>query len=206
MGDGLKVSGSPLPSTALQKHLEFFDKNKDRIVTQDETQDGLKRLGLSTFEAWKAAAIINDTLGPKTNGRSMFIPFNRSDDVFIDNIEKAMHGGDSGVFDAGGNFETSRLAKMFEEYDTNKSGSLSTAEVDAMQEKRAKGVLEKIATNAEFDLLFQIAADGTEKTADKDGKTSDVPSISRQRFQEFYEGTLFYTVEQEVAAKKAGDK
>ena len=67
-----------------------------------------------------------------------------------------------------------------------------------MQNERAKTTFGKIATRGEFGLLMTLAKDGTAKG--KDGKPVD--TLSRERLQSFYDGTLFYELAAQREAKK----
>ena len=173
--------------STLQKHAAFFDRNSDGLVRYGETVSGLKALGMPTVAAYPAAFAIHAGLGPKTDGGFNFT---------IKNIARGKHEGDTDVFTADGGFDKKQFNKLFARYDTNESGSLSSAEISVMQNDRAKTTFGKIATKGEFTLLMSLAGDTTEKSAD--GKSAK--ALSKERLQSFYDGSLFYTVEAERAA------
>lgn len=173
--------------TPMQRHVAFFDTNHDGTLKLKETMKGLQRLGLGLFSSLPAAIFINGGLGPKTTGKLSL-------DVNVKNIAAAKHEGDSSVYDAKGHFDHAKFDEMFMKYDTDRDGKLSTVEITAMQNERAKTTFGKIATRGEFGLLMKLASDGTVKG--QDGKPID--TLSRQRLQSFYDGTLFY----ELAAQR----
>lgn len=173
--------------TPMQRHVAFFDTNHDGTLKLSETMKGLQRLGLGMFSSLPAAVFINGGLGPKTTGKLSL-------DVNVKNIAAAKHEGDSSVYDAKGNFDHAKFDEMFVKYDSDRDGKLSTVEITAMQNERAKTTFGKLATRGEFGLLMKLASDGTVKG--KDGKPID--TLSRQRLQSFYDGTLFY----ELAAQR----
>lgn len=177
----------------LQSHLAFFDVNADGKLNFQETRDGLKKLGLSGMRASLAALVINAGLGPRTTGNKLLSSGGL--DVSIGNVKAAKHEGDSGVFDAQGNFSKAGFDAMFAKYDTNRDGNFSATEIQAMQKDRAHTFFGKLATKGEWGLLMKLASDGT----DPQGK----PSISKERLQSFYDGSLFYQLAEEVAAKRA---
>jgi peroxygenase len=174
--------------TALQIHLSFFDKDGDGLVTRAETTLSLRQLGLSSGKASAAALVIHLFLGPKTTGRWSSL------DVSVKNIKLGKHGSDTGAFDADGRFVPAAFERMFSEFDTNRSGSLSEAELLAMIAANAKlRPGSEAAAKQEFQLLLQIAADTTE---DAGGKKN--PALSKQRLQSFYDGSLFFTLAKSV--------
>ncbi|KAG9134496.1 hypothetical protein Leryth_026425 [Lithospermum erythrorhizon] len=52
--------------TALQKHVSFFDRNKDGIIYVTETFEGLRALGMGVALASSASVFINTALSQKT--------------------------------------------------------------------------------------------------------------------------------------------
>uniref|UniRef100_M8AN17 Uncharacterized protein n=1 Tax=Aegilops tauschii TaxID=37682 RepID=M8AN17_AEGTA len=58
--------GAPAWTTALQKHVAFFDADSDGIVSFSETERGLRAIGLGAAEATVKATLINGVIGPKT--------------------------------------------------------------------------------------------------------------------------------------------
>lgn len=168
--------------SALQIHLSFFDKNGDGMVTRAETTLSLRQLGLSSIKANTAAFLIHAFLGPKTTGSW------RNLDVSVKDIKLGKHGSDTGAFDADGRFVPAAFERMFTEFDTNRSESLSEAEIMVMIAANAKlRPGSETAAKQEFQLLLQIAADTTEAAG-----AEKVPAISKQRLQEFYDGSLFF--------------
>lgn len=172
--------------TPMQRHVAFFDSNHDGTLKLSETMQGLRRLGMGLFTAAPAAVFINGGLGPKTTGRLSL-------DVDVKNIAAAKHEGDSGVYGKEGQFDHAKFDEMFARYDRDRDGKLSTTEITAMQNERAKTTFGKIATRGEFGLLMTLA---------KDGSVGGKDTISKQRLQSFYDGTLFY----ELAAQREGKK
>ncbi len=176
--------------TPLQRHAAFFDTNHDGTLKLSETMHGLQRLGLGLFSSAPAALLINAGLGPKTTGKLSL-------DVSVKNIAAGKHEGDTSVYDAQGQFDHAKFDEMFAKYDGDRDGKLSETEIHAMQNERAKTTFGKIATRGEFGLLMTLAKDGS--VVGKDGKKVD--TLSRERLQSFYEGTLFYELAAQREAK-----
>lgn len=189
-------------TTALQRHVKYFDTDNNGTVTPTETVNGLQRLGLGWVNAQVKAFVIHAALGPKTNGKSMFVPFNGSDNVDVAKIEQAMHRkeGDSGVFTTKGEVNEKALNEFLKTYDKNGTGSLSESEIKSMIQERAKNLFGKVAMNGEWNLLKDIGADTTETI---EGSNKKEKALSFERIRSLFNGTAFPTIESEVAARKA---
>lgn len=179
------VRGRPvMEMTALQKHVSFFDKNGDGIITRYETGLGLRQLGLGRLKAGAGALVIHVFLGPQTSGSWKNLG------ISVKDIKLGRHGSDTGVFDAEGRFVPEAFERIFVQFDANHSGSMSAAELEAMIEANSKlRPGNKSASSVEFRILLLIAADAAE-----DAGAKRVRAISKSRLKEFYDGTLFYAL------------
>lgn len=175
-----ETAAAPVEPTALQKHLSFFDRDANGMVTRFETVLSLQELGMSPVKATAAALVIHVALGPKTTGRWGSL------DVSVANIKLGKHGSDTGAFDDEGRFVPAAFERIFSEFDANRSGSLSDAEILAMVKANSKlrpGA--ESAAKIEFQLLLTLAADTVEGTDKK-------PALSKERMRDFYDGSLFF--------------
>ncbi|MBX7098569.1 MAG: caleosin family protein [Myxococcaceae bacterium] len=171
---------TPTLSSALQKHAAFFDGNRNGKITVRETYDGLRKLGMQAPTAAGAAVAINAGLAPLTSRGLDKFDFT----IDIANIKAGKHSGDSGLFDQDGHFDR----KAFDAKFAKASGdgkTLTEAELLSLR-SAPTDVAGKVASNAEFPLLFKLAKDGT---AQRGGKT--VPVMSKAALLSFYDGTLF---------------
>ncbi|MEW6278145.1 MAG: caleosin family protein [Candidatus Eremiobacterota bacterium] len=166
------------PRTALQKHVDFFDRNGDGETRVWETYGGLRALGLGRILSAGAAVVINLALGIKTGS-----PWYKLLTVQNDNIHLGKHGGDTDVYDEQGNFVQSRFDAMFQLHDGDQDDALNQGELDAMMLANGGGKA-SAGSRAEFGLLMKIAGQDTPA-----GRV-----LTRQRLQEFYDGTLFYSL------------
>ncbi|KAF8641678.1 hypothetical protein HU200_067699 [Digitaria exilis] len=85
--------------TALQKHVEFFDRNKDGIITASELFEGYVAIGCDVSFSRTMASSISAGVGPITSPADAPLPHLS---VYIEYIHKAMHGSDTGALDAEG--------------------------------------------------------------------------------------------------------
>jgi peroxygenase len=162
--------------TALQKHVAFFAKGKDHITLAD-TFEGLQALGLSAFRSGPTALLINSTLGTTTTGCP-------SMSVSKTNIHKGIHGSDSGVFDAGGNFVPEKFDAIFTRF-----GHGDVLDDDGLtrmlEANREPGLFGQTAAKGEWNLLFDVVG-----KKDAEGKRY----VTRDDLRSFYEGRLFYDI------------
>ncbi|MBI4349235.1 MAG: hypothetical protein HY553_20525 [Elusimicrobia bacterium] len=173
--------------TPLEKHAAFFDRDGDGVITVSETAASLRELGLGRARALFSATAIH--LGLSASTRSSWWDAARLV-IRIENIHKGMHPSDTGVYDAQGRFVQAEFDRIFDRFSKSRPGRLNRPELLAMIEansKRKPGAVGKAASEAEFGLLLELAADGSDIV---DGKR--VPSISRERLSQLYDGTLFY--------------
>lgn len=164
--------------TELQKHVAFFDRNHDGIITFDETYQGLRDVGVGDVTAKASAAFINGALGPKTrpdnsNSSSM--------DIYVENIQKGKHGSDTGAYDAQGRFVPAKLDEMFTKHAKTVPNALTKDELDEMlKDNREKmDVAGWLGAKSEWEMLYKLAKD-------KDGR------LPKDTVRAVYDGSLFY--------------
>ncbi|KAF7090901.1 hypothetical protein CFC21_093581 [Triticum aestivum] len=177
---------APAWTTALEKHVAFFDTDNDGIVSFSETEQGLRAIGLGAIEAAASATLINGAIGPKTR------PENATTsrfDIYIANIQKGIHGSDSGSYDAQGRFVPAKFNDIFTKYAKVKPNALNEDELDAMRTaNRKEGDFKGwAASKAEWGMLYSLAKD-------KDG------FLQKDTVRTVYDGSLFAKL-----AKKAGN-
>jgi len=181
---------APKPSrTALQKHVDFFDTDCDGKITLLETYQGLRRLGLGTLRSALFGGVINAALGSSTSrAPSLTVDANR--------IEAGKHGSDTGVFDESGFFVQERFDRLFARYDGDGDGALDSEELARLFEGNRTDLLGHLGSMAEFGLLLTLAGE------DRKGRKV----LTRRRLEEFYDGSLFDHLADEVRARRAGPR
>ena len=162
------------PLTPLQQHVAFFDRNGDGIITPFETYQGCRAIGCNRAVAAAAALFINGTMAWPSS-RRLRPTFN----IRIQNIERAMHGSDTRLYDEKGHFNAAEFDTMFDRYDRDGDGFWSWSEF--VQRTRAqRSVMDlfgQTATTLEFGVLYYLVGQG--------GK------ISREDLRRVYDGSLF---------------
>src|SRR5664279_4516193 len=79
--------------TTLQKHVDFFDSDRDGKITFLETYQGLRRLGLGAARSVVFGGVINAALGSSTSRTPSLT-------VDADHINAGKHASDTGVYPA----------------------------------------------------------------------------------------------------------
>ena len=125
LGLTLALSASPAHArTALQKHVDFFDRDLDGDIEWSETFEGCRALGISSVTSSAFATAINAALGTSTGG-SLFT-------VKTATIHQGIHGSDTGIYDKKGNYVPEAFQALFTNYDRNRDDVLDEDEFDAL--------------------------------------------------------------------------
>ena len=180
---------APQNMTALQKHLSFFDQNHDGNLTRTETAQGLRKLGLSPVRAEVTGSLINAGIGVKSSDH--WYDFTT---VNLSKIHSSKHGSDTGIYDTQGQFVQSKYDELWSRFDQGNKGALSQSDIQAMHASLSTDKVGDVASKAEFDLLMELA--GQNRTM-ADGSSQRV--LTKERMQQFYDGSLFYQLAGETA-------
>ncbi|CAM0913363.1 unnamed protein product [Alopecurus aequalis] len=115
--------------TALQKHASFFDRNKDGIITPSETFEGYVAIGCDVEFSRETASSLHASVGPKTSPVDAPLPHIN---IYIDLIHKAMHGSDTGAYDAKGRFVPQKFEEIFIKHAKVRPDALTSMEVEEL--------------------------------------------------------------------------
>jgi peroxygenase len=172
------------PANPLEMHAAFFDVNHDGKVDYWETVESLKRLGVGFVERQKFAILLHTVVFFKNGGTDSAIS--------IAGIAKTgRHEGDTGIFNSEGAFDPAAFQRFFDRFDADRSGAINPAEVKTAIEanKKERGTKGAGAAAFELPVLIEVAGDRTDTV-----NGVQVKAISKERLQEFYQGTLFYKI------------
>lgn len=178
-----------MEGNVLQKHVSFFDQNKDGIVYPWETFKGFRQIGCGLALSSVAAIFINMGLSSKTRpGKfpSLLFP------IEIQNIHKGKHGSDTDVYDPEGRFVPKKFEEIFSKHAIANKSALTSDELMAMVKgnREPKNYSGWLASYVEWKILYGLCKD-------KDGL------LHRDTIKAVYDGSLF---EQMAKDKAASDK
>ncbi|KAI0377061.1 Caleosin-domain-containing protein [Hypomontagnella monticulosa] len=133
-GNGYQLKASPNKSqTALQKHIEFFDRDNDGVIWPWDVYNGFRELGFCILFSLGSLLIPIFFSYPTRLGHSWVPdPFLR---MYVNDIHKAKHGSDSGVYDLDGNFSEERFNRMFDRFDRSGTGGLDVGDLAELLKK-----------------------------------------------------------------------
>ncbi|CAA6664793.1 unnamed protein product [Spirodela intermedia] len=172
--------------TPLQKHADFFDRNKDGLIYPSETYQGLRAIGCGIALSTAAAVFINGFLGPLTQPGKLASPLVP---IYVSNIHKGIHGSDTGAYDAEGRFVPEKFEAIFEKHArTNQTVLTSEELMDMLEANRIPDDnAGRIASSVEWRMLYHVCKD-------KDGL------LSKEDVRGVYDGSLFYRLENKKAS------
>ncbi|KQK18709.1 probable peroxygenase 4 [Brachypodium distachyon] len=169
--------------TALQKHVSFFDRNKDGIITPSETFEGFVALGYDVAFSRDFASSVHAALGPITSPVDAPLPHVA---IYIDQIHRAMHGSDTGALDAKGRFVPQKFEEIFIKHAKVRQDALTSSEVEEMilASRDPLDPRSWSAPETEWGLTYKLASD-------KRG------FLHKDSVRGIYDGSLFVKLEEE---------
>jgi peroxygenase len=99
--------------TVLQQHCDFFDQNRDGVVTPYDTFVGFNRLGFGILLSIIAAFIIHINFSYPTSDSWLPDPLFR---INVKNMHRTKHGGDTGTYDNEGRYIPQKFEEIFTKY------------------------------------------------------------------------------------------
>ncbi|CAL5037894.1 unnamed protein product [Urochloa decumbens] len=167
--------------TALQKHAEFFDRNKDGIITASEIFEGFVAIGCDAEFARATAASLSAGLGPITSPVDAPLPHLS---IYVEYVHRAMHGSDTGAYDAKGRFVPEKFEEIFTKHAKMSPDALTSMEVQEMilANRDPLDPQSWSASEREWGLIYKLASD-------KQG------FLHKDSVRGIYDGSVFYKLE-----------
>ncbi|KAI3424860.1 hypothetical protein D9Q98_008244 [Chlorella vulgaris] len=180
----------PADMTVLQQHVAFWDPDFDGKIYPQDTYRGFRRLGFNVLVSAVAAPVIHGSLAYWT--QKSWVPDPRFI-IYIETVHKSKHGSDSETFDTEGRFVPQKFEEIFSKYDQGNKGGLTKDEMMDMV-RGNRNIMDFVgwaAAYLEWSFTFTLLAKDTPQ-----GKL-----LLKDDARGCIDGTIFYKVEQEVAAK-----
>ncbi|KAL8053021.1 hypothetical protein ABFX02_05G044500 [Erythranthe guttata] len=175
-------------TSALQKHVMFFDRNNDGIIYPSETFQGFRAIGCGLLLSSVASVFINLGLSQKTRPGK---PFSFKFPIEVKNIKMAKHTSDSGVYDKEGRFVPTRFEEVFAKHALTHPHSLTSDELKNLlkSNREPKDYGGWLAGYTEWKILYILCKD-------KNGL------LHKENVRAVYDGSLFERMAKEHASKK----
>ncbi|KAI1099859.1 Caleosin-domain-containing protein [Jackrogersella minutella] len=132
--DGKSTNTSSNQSeTALQRHISFFDRDNDGVIWPWDVYNGFRELGFCILFSIGSLLIPVFFSYPTRLGHSWIPdPLLR---IYVNDIHKAKHGSDAGVYDCDGNFREEQFNHVFDRFDTSGTGGLGVGDLAELLKK-----------------------------------------------------------------------
>ncbi|KAI8904284.1 caleosin [Gorgonomyces haynaldii] len=174
---------SPKNRTVLQQHVDFFDRNRDGIITPIETFIGFRAIGFNVFLCLVAVIVIHSAFSIATHPNPYF-PFDPFFRIWCHSIHRGKHGSDTEVYDTEGRFVPQKFEEIFSKWDKDQKQALTFREMLKMTQdiRNVNDLFGWFASKFEWGSLYLLCAD----------KSGLVP---KEDIRGVYDGTLFYRLE-----------
>ncbi|PKU79959.1 probable peroxygenase 4 isoform X1 [Dendrobium catenatum] len=174
--------------TPLQKHVAFFDRNKDGVIYPWETFQGFRAIGAGLGLSLVGPVFINGFLGPKTRSGKIPSPLFP---IYVKNISRGKHGSDTGAYDAQGRFVPAKFEEIFQKHAHTNPNALTSAELLEMirANRDPKDYKGWVGAWVEWKVLYSLCKD-------------DNGLLPKETIRALYDGSLFFKMEEEMASSK----
>ncbi|KAL6861708.1 hypothetical protein ACP4OV_017408 [Aristida adscensionis] len=173
--------------TARQKHVAFFDRNQDGIITASEIFEGYVAIGCDVVLSRTMASAISTGVGPITSPDDAPLPHLS---IYIDLIHKAMHGSDTGALDAKGRFVPEKFEEIFTKHAKVRPDALTSSEVEEMIMANRDPLDPQSwgAPETEWGLIYKLASD-------------EQGFLHKDSVKGIYDGSVFFKLEEETSSR-----
>ncbi|RGP62447.1 hypothetical protein FLONG3_10219 [Fusarium longipes] len=177
-------------SSPLQKHVQFWDRDSDGVIWPLDVYSGFRELGFGLFFSIGSLLIPIFFSYPTRLGHSWIPdPMFR---IYVNDINKAKHGSDTGIYDFDGNFNHDRFEQLFDRFDSSGDGGLTADDLMRLWKKDRCA-----ADPAGWSFAF-MEWWTTYVLLQKDGL------VYKDDLRACYDGSLFWRIKNEREEKESG--
>lgn len=177
--EGPRPSPGKHQTTALAKHVGFFDVNGNGKITVTESRERLGALGVDGIQGYAGAAAVNFVIASMVAGYPALT-------IDLSQIQKSKHDSDSDIFDKDGHFDQAKFDELFARFDKNRDDALDGDEITDFLTRNKESFFGSTLAKLELPILLRIAGE----PMDVDGVETSV--LTKERLAKFYDGSLFY--------------
>lgn len=183
--EGIEKKEEPTP---LEKHVMFFDINKDGVIYPWETYKGFRKIGSGVLLSTVASIFINIGLSGKTRPGKWPSPLFP---IEVKNIKFAKHSSDSDIYDTEGRFVPEKFEELFNKHGRTNANALTGEELDELLKanKQPKDFAGHIAAKSEWKILYLLCKD-------------ENGMLPKETIRSVYDGSLFEQMAKEKQSKK----
>jgi len=176
--------------TVMEKHCEFFDRNKDGMIYPWETFEGLRAIGFGVPLAIFGTFFIHFAFFAFATPN--WLP-NPRFGLNVKMMHRCKHGSDSEVFDHSGRMIKEKMDEIFSRY-SDRQDSIHVRDIFRMTQEKwvAMDFFGWISEKFEWGFLAILVA--------------DKGRISREDIESQFDGTLFYKLEERNKSKRSNKR
>lgn len=172
-------------ATALQKHVMWFDFDKDGIIWPVDTYVGFRKLGFNPVVSFLAPFVIHPAFSWSSGGfPDMRFP------IYIEGMHRTKHGSDAEVYNSEGNINHENMDRILAKYDPQGRGGLTWEDIKRM-------IVDNMNVNDPFGWTAELLEWWAFHVITKDEKGF----VSKEKMIAQYDGSLWEMLAEERKGK-----
>lgn len=175
----------PERATALQKHVMYWDFDKDGVIYPGDTFKGFRQVGFNRIVSALSTMVIHSSFSWASGGFPDF-----AFPIYIENMNRTNHGSDTQVYNPEGEINHESADRILKKYDPQGRGGLYWEDIQRM-----------VADNRNVNDVFGWTADQLEWWAFHVIAHDDNGFVSKEKIMAQYDGSLWELLAKEREGK-----